>query len=67
MTKNSTIKLWDYLFKEDYLAFDKSVHQILTENQLKPKNESIDNILAYASSVKGIRTKSIDKVLISLN
>jgi hypothetical protein len=67
MSKNSTLKLWDYLLKEEYSSFDKAVHKLLSENQLGPKKETIDTILAYASSVKGIKTKSIDKVLISLN
>ena len=67
MSKNSTLKLWDYLLKEEYTSFDKSVHRILSEVQVGPKNETIDTILAYASSVKAIRTRSNDKILISLN
>ena len=67
MGKNSTSKMWNHLSKEEYTLFDKSVHSILTENQIGPKKEIIDTILAYASSVKGIRTKFKDKILISLN
>ena len=67
MGKNSTSKIWNHLSKEEYTLFDKSVHSILTENQIGPKKEIIDTILAYASSVKGIRTKFKDKILISLN
>lgn len=67
MSKNSTLKLWDHLLKEEYTSFDKSVHRILTETQQGPKKETIDTILAYASSVRGIGTKSKDKILISLN
>ena len=67
MSKNSTLKLWDYLLKEEYTSFDKLVHKILSEEQVGPKKETTGTILAYASSVKAIRTKSNDKILISLN
>ena len=67
MSKNSTLKLWDYLLKEEYTSFDKSVHKILSEAQVGPKKETIDIILAYARSVKAIRTRSNDNLLISLN
>ena len=67
MGKNSTSKMWNHLSKEEYTLFDKSVHRILSENQIGPKKETINTIIAYASSVKAIRTKSNDKILISLN
>ncbi|HIG32270.1 MAG TPA: hypothetical protein EYQ09_02345 [Flavobacteriales bacterium] len=67
MSKNSTLKLWDYLLKEEYTSIDTSVHKILSEAQAGPKKETVDIILAYASSVKAIRTKSNDTILISLN
>jgi len=67
MSKNSTLKLWDHLLEEEYTSFDKSVHKLLSETQFGPKKETIDTILAYASSVKAIGTKSNDKILISLN
>ena len=67
MSKNSTSKMWNHLSKEEYALFDKSVHSILSENQIGPKKETIDTILAYASSVRAIRTQSKDKILISLN
>jgi hypothetical protein len=67
MSKNSTLKLWDHLFEEEYTSFDKSVHKLLSETQIGPKKETIDTILAFASSVKAIGTKSNDKILISLN
>jgi len=67
MSKNSTLKLRDYLLKEEYTSIDKSVHKILSEAQVGPKKETVDIILAYASSVKVIRAKSNDTILISLN
>ena len=67
MSKNSTLKLWDHLLKEEYTSFDKSLHKLLSESKIGPKKETIDTILAYASSVKAIRTKSNDRILISLN
>ena len=67
MSKNSTLKLWDYLLKEEFSSFEKAVHKLLSENQIGPKKETIDIILAYAKSVKGIKTKSNNRILISLN
>ena len=67
MIKNSTLKMWNHLLKEEYTLFDKSVHSILSDNKIGPKKETIDTILAYASSVRVIRTQSKDKILISLN
>ena len=67
MSKNSTLKLWDYLIREEFSSFDKAVHKLLSENQIGPKKETIDVILAYAKSVKGIKTNLNNKVLISLN
>ena len=67
MSKNATLKLWNYLLKEECAPFDKLVHKILSEAQSGAKKETIDTILAYASSVKAIRTKSNDRILISLN
>ena len=67
MRKNSTSKMWNHLLKEQYTLFDKSLHSILSESHIGPKKETLDTILAYASSVKAIRTKLKDKILISLN
>jgi hypothetical protein len=67
MSKNSTLKLWNFLLKEEYSAFDRSVHKILFETQLEAKKETINKILAYARSVKGIKMRSNDKILIFLN
>jgi hypothetical protein len=67
MSKNSTLKLWNSLLKEEYSAFDRSVRKILSETQLEPKKETINKILAYARSVKGIKMRSNDKILIFLN
>ena len=67
MRKNSTLNMWNHLLKEEYNLFDKSVHNILSESQIGPKKVTIDAIIAYACSVKAIRTKSKVKILISLN
>ena len=58
--------MWDHLLKEEFSSFDKAVHKILNESHLEPKKETINTILAYASSVKGIKTRT-NNVLISLN
>jgi len=67
MSKNSTLKLWDFLLKEEYLNFDRSEHKIFSEKQIEPKKETINNILAYASSVRGFKIQSNNKALIFLN
>ncbi len=66
MITSYTLKLWDHLLKEEFSSFDKAVHKILNEIHLEPKKETINTILAYASSVKGIKTRT-NNVLISLN
>lgn len=67
MAKNSTLKLWDYLLKEEFSSFDKTVHKLLSDHQIGPKKETINKILAYSKSVRGIRTKSNSRILVSLN
>jgi hypothetical protein len=67
MITSYTLKLWNHLSKEDFFSFDKAVHKILNKRHLGPKKETIDSLLAYASSVKAIKTKSKEKFLISLN
>ena len=67
MIRNSTLKLWDLFLKEKHSKFDKLAYITSSEEKLEPKQKTITNILSYASSVRAIRTKSIDKVLISLN
>ena len=52
MAKNSTLKLWNYLLKEEFSSFDKTVHEILSNNQVGPKKETINKILAYSKSVR---------------
>ena len=66
MSKNSTLKLWDHFLKEKYSDFNKLPHIILSKQQIGPKKETINIILGYASSVKGIKTKS-NNILVSLN
>ena len=67
MIKNSTLKLLDLLLKEKYSKFDKLNDNISLEEELEPKKETIKNILSYAASVRSIKTKSIDNIVISLN
>ena len=67
MSKNSTLKLWDYLLREEFSSFDKAVHKLLSENQIGPKKETIDAILAYSNSVRGIKINSNNRVLVFLN
>ena len=65
MIRNSTLKLWDSLLKEDYASFDKKTRKIL---RFGPQKNTINNILAYARSVKGVKLHSKkEKILITLN
>ena len=67
MRKNSTLKFENLFLKEEYSHFDKSKHKILSARELEPKEKTLNNILSYAYSVKGIRLRSMNKILISLN
>ena len=67
MITSYTLKLWDHLLKEEFSSFGKVVHKILNETHIGPKKETIEALLAYACSVKVIKTKSKDKFLFSLN
>ena len=67
MIKNSTLKFWNSLLKNK-----NSNTNILSEKKypkysFEPNQETINAILSYASSVKGIKMKSGKKILISLN
>ena len=67
MSRNSTLKLWDLFLKQKHSCFDKSAHNVFPNKHLEPRKETIHQVLAYAYSVKGIKMKSNDKILISLN
>jgi hypothetical protein len=67
MITSYTLKLWDHLLKEGFSSFNKEAHKILNETHSGPKKETIDTLLAYASSVKAIKTKTKDKFLFFLN
>tara|TARA_B100001250_G_C19564268_1_gene684768 strand:- start:218 stop:421 length:204 start_codon:yes stop_codon:yes gene_type:complete len=67
MIKSSTLRLLEILLKEKDLEFERSVYKTCSKTKLEPQKKIINNILSYASSVKGIEMKSGDKILISLN
>lgn len=67
MSRNSTLKFWDLIFKDESLGSDRFSNQVTFIEDLEPQKETINNILTYAKSVKGVKTKSIDKILIFLN
>ena len=64
MTKNSTLKLWDLLLKKQ---IKEKSHNTLRKTTLNPKDETIQLILAYARSVRAVKTSSNESILISLN
>ena len=56
-----------HLLKEESSSFcQKEKHKILYEGNKGPKKETIDTLLAYASSVQGIKVNT-EKILISSN
>ena len=67
MSKNSTLKLQNLLLKDKNLAFERSAKKEDAKSNLEAKQETINTILAYSRSVKGIKIKSNDSILISLN
>ena len=67
MTKNSTLKLWDLLLKEQISNSEEKSHNLLRKTTFKPKDETIQLILAYARSVKAVKTSSSESILVSLN
>ena len=67
MITNNTLKLWNHLLKEESSSFcQKEKHKILYEGSKGPKQETINTLLAYASSVQGIKVNT-EKMLVSLN
>ena len=66
MSRNSTLKFLDLFLKETCTSY-KSPHHILSREELEPRKETVNKVLAYACSVKGVKMKSNDKILISLN
>tara|TARA_B100000767_G_scaffold197518_1_gene184521 strand:- start:370 stop:573 length:204 start_codon:yes stop_codon:yes gene_type:complete len=67
MKINSTIKLWEIISGVKNLKTEK-VSQINNfEKKSIPKKETINNILAYSSSVRGVKLKSNIKLLVNLN
>ena len=61
------MKLWEIISGVKNLKTEK-VSQINNfEKKSIPKKETINNILAYSSSVRGVKLKSNIKLLVNLN
>tara|TARA_B100000427_G_C15292831_1_gene500508 strand:- start:449 stop:658 length:210 start_codon:yes stop_codon:yes gene_type:complete len=69
MQKNSTfiIDLWENIFQDDYSFSDNDIEKKQLCKELSPRKETLDFILAYSKSVKIIKNRYIDDILISLN
>ena len=67
MIKNSTLNIWEILLQKERLGSDRFPCKIDSENCLQPRGETVDKVLAYASSVKGMKMKSGGKILVFLN
>jgi hypothetical protein len=67
MSRISTLKFLDLIFKNKSSGSDRFLNQVTSRDDLEPQKETINNILSYAKSVKGIKTKTMDNILIFLN
>ena len=67
MRRSSTMKFWELIQKEEYLDYDNSPKNLNTNNNIEPRQETIDAIVAYSCSVQIIKMKMLDKVLVTLN
>lgn len=67
MSRNSTLNIWEILLQEERLVSDQFSFKIDSENCLQPREETVDKVFAYASSVRGVKMKSGVKILVSLN
>ena len=73
MSRNSTLNFWELFLKHKDVSFDLHFREIDLQDQLNPRQQinprqqTIEKVLAYAGSTKGIKMKSGEKILISLN
>lgn len=69
MSRNSTLKLWNDILKKENIPFSDEliIDKFNSLNNIGPKETTINTILAYSRSVKGLRNKSGDNILVSLN
>ena len=68
MKKSSTrIKELFYTSLQCSENSDENNNLGLSKDEKKPKKEILDNIVAYAASVKAVKTSSSKKILVSLN
>lgn len=67
MSRNSTLNFWELFLKRKDVNFDLPFREIDLQDQLNPRPQTIEKVLAYAGSTKGIKMKSGEKILISLN
>ena len=65
MSKNFTL-FWDQFLDEKNSHSSKCLKNI-SEKFFEPKEHTINNILAYARSVRGVKVNSDNKILICLN
>ena len=66
MITNNTSKLWKNLLQKESSSCQKENHNIISKDNKSPKKETINTLLAYASSVQCMKV-STEKILISLN
>ena len=68
MKKSSTrLKELIYTSLECSETSDENNNLALSKKEKEPKKEILDNIVAYAASVKAVKTSSCKEILITLN
>ena len=67
MSRNSTLNFWKLFLTEKDSNSNLACCHFDLDGQLQPSKLTIDKIVAYSASIKGIKVKTGDKILISLN
>jgi hypothetical protein len=67
MRENFTLKLRNLFLKQKNTTLLKSAKNKSTLPHSLPRDETIMEIISYAKSVRGVKIKSDDKILIFLN
>lgn len=67
MRRNSTLNFWELFLKKKDSNSNLVCCKFDLDGQLQPSKKTVDKVIAYSCSIKGIKMKSGEKILISLN
>ena len=67
MGKNSTLRFKGDLSEEESKLYYKQLAILHKLSNQRPRRKTIDNIIAYAASLRPVRTKSGNNILVLLN